>query len=121
MTRCSVGEKSRPSIRVWNLPTPPNKVSMTPNTSEGSHTVPAVSLPPQAGTHRILHIHRNVPGVLGQINSRLSKGGFNITSQYLKTNDEIGYVILDVDHKISQEAFDILKDIKGTVRARLVY
>lgn len=90
-------------------------------TSEGSHTVPAVSLPPQAGTHRILHIHRNVPGVLGQINSRLSKGGFNITSQYLKTNDEIGYVILDVDHKISQEAFDILKDIKGTVRARLVY
>jgi len=90
-------------------------------TSEGSHTVPAVSLPPQAGTHRILHIHRNVPGVLGQINSRLSKGGFNITSQYLKTNDEIGYVILDVDHKISQEAFAILKDIKGTIRARMVY
>lgn len=90
-------------------------------TSEGSHTVPAVSLPPQAGTHRILHIHRNVPGVLGHINSRLSKGGFNITSQYLKTNEDIGYVILDVDHKISQEAFAILKDIKGTIRARMVY
>ncbi|MFM9905125.1 MAG: phosphoglycerate dehydrogenase [Pyrinomonadaceae bacterium] len=89
--------------------------------SQGSHTVPSVSLPPQAGTHRILHIHKNVPGVLGQINSRLSKVGINITGQYLKTNDEIGYVILDVDHKISKEAFEILKGIKGTIRARMVY
>src|SRR4029079_11472837 len=56
-------------------------------TSEGSHTVPAVNLPPQAGTHRILHIHRNVPGVLSDINSRLSKRGINISAQYLKTND----------------------------------
>jgi D-3-phosphoglycerate dehydrogenase / 2-oxoglutarate reductase len=90
-------------------------------TSEGSQTVPPVSLPPQAGTHRILHIHRNIPGVLGQINSRLSKSGINITGQYLKTNDEIGYVILDVESKISKEAFEILKGIKGTVKARLVY
>ncbi len=89
--------------------------------SQGSHTVPSVSLPPQAGTHRILHIHKNVPGVLGQINSRLSRGGINITGQYLKTNDEIGYVVLDVDHKISKEAFEILQGIKGTIRARMVY
>ena len=89
--------------------------------SAGSHTVPGVSLPPQAGTHRILHIHRNVPGVLGQINSRLSKVGINITGQYLKTNGEIGYVILDVDSKLSQEAFEILKGIKGTLKARMVY
>ena len=89
--------------------------------TQGSHTVPSVSLPPQAGTHRILHIHKNVPGVLGQINSRLSKGGINITGQYLKTNDEIGYVILDVDSKLSKEAFEILKGIKGTIRARMVY
>ncbi|HEX3101452.1 MAG TPA: phosphoglycerate dehydrogenase, partial [Pyrinomonadaceae bacterium] len=89
--------------------------------SEGSHTVPPVSLPPQAGTHRILHIHRNIPGVLGQINSRLSKGGINIVGQYLKTNEDIGYVILDVDSKISQEALEILKGIKGTIKARLVY
>ena len=89
--------------------------------SEGSHTVPAVSLPPQAGTHRILHIHRNIPGVLGQINSRLSKGGINIVGQYLKTNQDIGYVILDVESKISKEAFEILKGVKGTVKARLVY
>jgi D-3-phosphoglycerate dehydrogenase / 2-oxoglutarate reductase len=89
--------------------------------SEGSHTVPAVSLPPQAGTHRILHIHKNIPGVLGDINSRLSKRGINILGQYLKTNDTIGYVILDVDSGISNEAFEILKSIKGTVKARMVY
>jgi D-3-phosphoglycerate dehydrogenase len=90
-------------------------------TSEGSHTVPPVSLPPQAGTHRILHIHKNIPGVLGEINSRLSKRGINIVGQYLKTNDDIGYVILDVDSKLSKEAFEILKDVRGTVRARMVY
>lgn len=90
-------------------------------TSEGSHTVPAVSLPPQAGTHRILHIHKNVPGVLGEINSRLSDRGINITGQYLKTNEKIGYVILDIDSKLSAEAFSILKDINGTVKARMVY
>ncbi|MGD9562178.1 MAG: phosphoglycerate dehydrogenase [Pyrinomonadaceae bacterium] len=90
-------------------------------TSEGSHTVPPVSLPPQAGTHRILHIHRNIPGVLGEINSRLSKRGINITGQYLKTNDEIGYVILDVESKLSKEAFALLKDVPGTVKARMVY
>ena len=83
--------------------------------------MPAVSLPPQAGTHRILHIHRNIPGVLSDINSRLSKRGINILAQYLKTNDAIGYVILDVDSRISTEAFEILKGIKGTVKARMVY
>ncbi len=90
-------------------------------TSEGSQTVPPVSLPPQAGTPRILHIHKNIPGVLGEINSRLSKRGINILGQYLKTNEDIGYVILDVDSKLSKEAFAILKDVKGTVRARMVY
>lgn len=90
-------------------------------TSEGSHTVPPVNLPPQEGTHRILHIHRNVPGILGAINSRLSKRGLNITGQYLKTNERVGYVILDVDSRISREAFEILKGIKGTIRARMVY
>jgi D-3-phosphoglycerate dehydrogenase len=90
-------------------------------TSEGSHTVPPVSLPPQAGTHRILHIHRNIPGVLGEINSKLSKRKINISGQYLKTNERIGYVILDVDSAISKEAFEILKGVKGTIRARMLY
>ena len=90
-------------------------------TSEGSHTVPPVNLPPQEGTHRILHIHKNVPGVLGEINSRLSASGINIVGQYLKTNDEIGYVILDVESKLSQEAFEVLKGVQGTVKTRLIY
>ncbi len=89
--------------------------------SQSSHTVPSVSLPPRAGTHRILHIHRNIPGVLGEINSKLSKHGINIVGQFLKTNDTIGYVILDVDTKMSKDAFEILKSIKGTIRARMVY
>ncbi|MBS1769094.1 MAG: phosphoglycerate dehydrogenase [Acidobacteria bacterium] len=90
-------------------------------TSEGSHTVPPVNLPPQAGTHRILHIHQNIPGVLGEINSRLSGRGINILSQYLKTNDAIGYVILDIESKLSKEAFELMKGVPGTVKARMVY
>ena len=90
-------------------------------TSEGSHTVPPVNLPPQAGTHRILHIHRNIPGVLGEINSRLSGHGINILGQYLKTNDAIGYVILDIESKLSKDAFELMKGVPGTVKARMVY
>ena len=90
-------------------------------TSNGSHTVPPLNLPPQARTHRILHIHENIPGVLGEINSRLSRRGINILGQYLKTNDEIGYVILDIDTALSKEAFEILKEVKGTIKTRMVY
>lgn len=90
-------------------------------TSEGSHSVPPVSLPPQAGTHRILHIHRNIPGVLGEMNSKLSKKGINIVGQYLNTNAEIGYVILDIESKLSRQAFELLKDVAGTVKMRMVY
>lgn len=89
--------------------------------SEGSHTVPPVSLPLQDKTHRILHIHENIPGVLSEINSRLSAKGINILGQFLKTNDEIGYVILDVDTKLSKEALEILKEVKGTIKTRMVY
>lgn len=87
----------------------------------GSHSVPALNLPMQAKTHRILHIHKNIPGVLGEINSRLSTHNINILGQYLKTNDEIGYVVLDVDSKLSKEAFALLKNAKGTIKSRLLY
>lgn len=90
-------------------------------TSSGSHTVPNVTLPPQDGTHRILHIHRNVPGVLGEINSKLSARGVNILGQYLKTSDEIGYVILDVDTDASREALETVKEARGTIKTRVVY
>ncbi len=87
----------------------------------GSHTVPALSLPPQEGTHRILHIHNNVPGVLSEINTQLSKHKINIVAQYLKTNDEIGYVVLDVDKSLSKEALGLLRNVKQTLKVRLLY
>lgn len=87
----------------------------------GSHTIPAISMPPQEGTHRILHIHNNVPGVLSAINTELSKHHINILAQYLKTNEDIGYVVLDVDKKLSSTAFELLKLVKDTIKVRLLY
>ena len=87
----------------------------------GSHTVPALALPPQEGSHRILHIHNNVPGVLSEINTTLSKNNINILGQYLKTNDDIGYVVLDVDKQISAKALHLLREVKQTIKVRLLY
>jgi len=89
--------------------------------SIGSHTVPPLSLPAQEGAHRILHIHRNVPGVLSAINTTLSNNKINILGQYLKTNDEIGYVVLDIDKKLSNTAVQLLKEVKDTIKVRLLY
>ena len=89
--------------------------------SYGSHTIPALSLPPQEGTHRILHVHDNVPGVLSEINTTLSKNKINILGQYLKTNDTIGYVVLDVDKGLSKNAMELLKKVKATIKVRILY
>ena len=89
--------------------------------SNGSHTIPAISLPPVDGAHRILHIHNNVPGVLSAINTVMSKNKINIVGQYLKTNEEIGYVVLDVDSKLSKKANDLLREVKQTIRVRMLY
>lgn len=89
--------------------------------SFGSHTVPDLNVPIQDHTHRILHIHKNVPGVLSEINTSLSKKNINILGQYLKTNDQIGYVVLDVNAKMSKQAFDLLSHVKNTIKTRLLY
>ena len=89
--------------------------------SYGSHTIPSISLPPVEHAHRILHIHNNVPGVLSAINTVMSKNKINIVGQYLKTNDEIGYVVLDVDSKLSKTAIALLKEVKHTIRVRMLY
>lgn len=89
--------------------------------TNGSHTVPPLALPPQEGTHRILHIHKNVPGVLSAINTQLSLHGINIIAQYLKTNEDIGYVVLDVDKKFSGHASELLKEVKETIKVRVLY
>ncbi len=87
----------------------------------GSHTVPALALPPQEGSHRILHIHANQPGVLSAINTQLSKNHINILGQFLKTNPAIGYVVLDVDKRLSAQAQTLLKEVKGTIKVRVLY
>jgi len=89
--------------------------------STGSHTIPELSLPQHPDSHRILHIHYNVPGVLSEINTRLSSHHINILAQYLKTNDDIGYVVLDVDKKLSAQAISLLKEVKNTIKTRLLY
>lgn len=89
--------------------------------TNGSHTVPGISLPPVEGAHRILHIHNNKPGVLSAINSELSKHNINILGQYLKTNDAIGYVVLDVDQELSAQAVELLKEVKETIKVRILY
>jgi len=87
----------------------------------GSQTVPAISLPAVEGAHRILHIHANVPGVLSAINSELSKYHINIVGQYLKTNEDIGYVVLDVDKQLSKQALELLREVKSTIKVRMLY
>lgn len=89
--------------------------------TDGSHTLPGISLPSIAGAHRILHIHSNIPGVLSAINTQLSQHNINILGQYLKTNDAIGYVVLDVDNKLSSQAVELLKEVKGTIKVRMLY
>ncbi|MFN8282261.1 MAG: phosphoglycerate dehydrogenase [Chitinophagales bacterium] len=87
----------------------------------GSLSVPEISLSIQQNTRRVLHIHHNVPGVLSEINSTLSKHDVNILAQYLKTNETIGYVVLDVDANADLEMMEDLKKVKNTIKARILY
>jgi len=82
---------------------------------------PEVTLPEHTGRSRVLHIHRNVPGVMAHINERFSAAGINIAAQYLRTNEEVGYVVTDVDSRSEQIAFDELCSIPGTIRCRVLY
>ncbi|HOU46766.1 MAG TPA: phosphoglycerate dehydrogenase [Chitinophagales bacterium] len=87
----------------------------------GSKTVPEISLSVQQNTRRVLHFHQNVPGVLTEINSALSKHQVNILGQYLKTNESIGYVVLDVDVNADLELIEDLKKVKNTIKTRILY
>lgn len=82
---------------------------------------PNLQLPKQNSFHRLLHIHRNVPGILAAINSALAKYRINIEGQYLKTNEEVGYVITDVNKVYNKQAIDDLRTIENTIRFRLLY
>ena len=89
--------------------------------SVGSVNFPQVGLPSHPGKHRLLHIHRNVPGVLSAINKVFSDSGLNIAAQYLQTNAEIGYVVIDTDVEHSEIALDGIRKVEGTIRTRVLF
>ena len=89
--------------------------------SIGSHSIPELSLPKMEDTHRILHIHKNVSGVLSEINSKISKLDVNILGQYLSTNMDVGYVVLDIAKNDSLDTLKELKQIENTIKVRILY
>jgi len=90
-------------------------------TSTSSVNMPEVALPEHAGCHRLLHIHHNVPGVMGAINSVFSENRLNVSAQYLQTNESVGYVVIDIDAEYSDMALARLAAIEGTIRCRVLF
>ena len=90
-------------------------------TSTSSVNFPEVALPAHPGKHRLLHIHRNVPGVLSEINKVFGVNRINIASQYLQTSGDIGYVVIDIDAAHSDMALEKLADVPGTIRSRVLF
>ena len=90
-------------------------------TSLSSVNFPEVTLPAHPGGHRILHVHRNVPGVLSKINNFFADQKINIRAQYLQTVRDVGYVVTDIDEEYSALALKKLQEIEGTLRARVLF
>ena len=82
---------------------------------------PEVSLPEHKGRSRLLHIHKNQPGMMTKINETFAKHNINISGQYLQTVQDIGYVVIDVDSEDHELALNELKAIPGTLRARVLH
>lgn len=82
---------------------------------------PNIRLPKQQNAHRFLHIHKNVSGVMANINKVVAEYGLNIVGQYLSTDSKVGYVITDVDKDYNQEVIKELKSVAGTIRFRVLY
>jgi D-3-phosphoglycerate dehydrogenase len=85
---------------------------------------PEVSLPEHPGKHRLLHIHRNQPGVLSAVNAVFSQQHLNIAGEYLQTNGAIGYVVIDIESDERDESLQIkyqLDEVPGTIRTRILY
>ena len=90
----------------------------------GAVNFPEVSLPAHPGQHRLLHIHRNQPGVLSKVNAIFSEQRINIAGQYLQTNSRIGYVVIDIEtaeRAVSQKLRRQLDQVEGTIRTRVLY
>ncbi len=101
----------------------PNKIMEYINTGRTTNSVnfPNLTLPAHENAHRLIHIHRNMPGVLAHINNAFADHNINILGQYLKTNDDIGYSITDIDKAYNSEVIKDLKRIEGTIKFRVLY
>ncbi len=90
-------------------------------TSTSSVNFPEVALPAHTDMHRLLHTHRNVPGVMSAINQIFAENSINIRAQYLQTTRDIGYVVIDIDAEYSELALKKLSAIEGTIRCRVLF
>ncbi|ROU02114.1 phosphoglycerate dehydrogenase [Marinobacter sp. R17] len=90
-------------------------------TTVSSVNFPEVALPSHPNQHRLLHIHENIPGVMSEINHVFSDNGINICGQYLQTQEDIGYVVIDVDKEYGELALEKLKSVRGTIRCRVLF
>lgn len=88
--------------------------------STGAVNFPNVDLPIKKGTSRILNVHKNQPGVLGEINTIISDAGANIEAQYLSTDDEIGYLVMDVHSNHADLLAENISNLAPSIRTRVV-
>lgn len=94
---------------------------MNTGCTEGAVNFPNLQLPELNDAHRLIHIHQNKPGIMSKINLVLAGHDINIVGQYLKTNEQVGYVILDINKQYSKDVLEDLKDIEGTIKFRVLY
>jgi D-3-phosphoglycerate dehydrogenase len=87
----------------------------------GAVNFPVIDLPLKAGKHRILNVHRNVPGVLRDINHIVSEKGANIAQQVLATDPEIGYLVMDLDQDVSREVKKAVALLDTSLKTRILY
>ncbi|ETZ19637.1 HAD-IB family phosphatase [Pedobacter sp. V48] len=94
---------------------------MNTGTSYLSSNFPNLQLPRIEKSHRLIHIHKNVPGIMAKINTVFAKHDINIVGQFLMTNPEIGYVITDINAQYDKQLFKSLKKIEHTIKFRVLY
>lgn len=101
----------------------PNKIMdyMNSGSTVDAVNFPNIRLPKQNNAHRFLHIHKNVPGIMARINKVLAEFDMNITGQYLSTDNEVGYVITDLDKEYNKEVIMALKKVENTIKFRVLY
>ena len=110
-------------------PLPPNRREVSASlvklvnsgATTGAVNFPEIELPQAPGTHRILNVHRNVPGVMRDITRIISDKDANIHAQMLATDPDIGYLIVDLDRAVSHEVKDAISALSTSIRTRILY